>query len=173
MTKLVIFQSAGTSLGECKSTMVLGSVQVIGSLATPVCIERFGRRVLLIISEIFICLSMIGVAVFFLLQENCRECHDGSNNGTSFTTPVWKATDYSATSPNILILKNIGFLPLVSLMVFLAAFFMGLGPIPFILNVELFPLEARVRPNCTVCITDNVNHTSRPSPHLWHSHSIG
>ena len=149
MTKLLIFQSAGTSLGECKSTMVLGSVQVIGSLATPVCIERFGRRVLLIISEIFICLSMIGVAVFFLLQENCRECHDGSNNGTSFTTPVWKATDYSATSPNILILKNIGFLPLVSLMVFLAAFFMGLGPIPFILNVELFPLEARVRPNCT------------------------
>ena len=24
-----------------------------------------------------------------------------------------------------------------------------------------------------VCITDNVNHTCRPSPHLWHSHSIG
>ena len=157
VNKILIFQSAGTSLGECRSTMLLGCVQVIGSVATTVCIERFGRRVLLIMSEIFICLSMIGVAVFFLLKENFEECHNGSNNGTEITTFWATTTEYSATSTSIptsttSILENIGFLPLASLMVFLAAFFMGLGPIPFILNVELFPLEARVRPNCTVLV---------------------
>ena len=41
-------------------------------------------------------------------------------------------------------LDEVGFLPLVSLMLFLAVFFLGLGPIPFILNVELIPPEARV-----------------------------
>ena len=45
------FQSAGTSLGECNSTMLLGTVQVLGSVATTVFIEKFGRKVLLIISE--------------------------------------------------------------------------------------------------------------------------
>ena len=39
---------------------------------------------------------------------------------------------------------DLGFLPLLSLMVFVSIFFMGMGPIPFLLNVELIPPEARV-----------------------------
>ena len=39
---------------------------------------------------------------------------------------------------------SVGFLPLVSLMVFIAAFSLGFGPVPWILNVELIPPEARV-----------------------------
>ena len=38
---------------------------------------------LLIISELFISLSMLGVAVFFLLLENCEDC----NNGGTETVP--------------------------------------------------------------------------------------
>ena len=146
------FQSAGTSLGECNSTMFLGTVQVLGSVATTVFIEKFGRKVLLIISDFFICISMIGVAVFFLLDEKCKECQDNSHNSTTtlttLTTEAMATTEYSTILPDVLVSKttvdNIGFLPLLSLMVFLAAFFLGFGPIPFILNVELIPPEARV-----------------------------
>ena len=42
---------------------------------------------------------------------------------------------------------SVGFLPLVSLMVFIAAFSLGFGPVPWILNVELIPPEARVSGN--------------------------
>ena len=146
------FQSAGTSLGECNSTMLLGTVQVLGSVATTVFIEKFGRKVLLIISDFFICISMIGVAVFFLLDEKCKECQDSFHNSTTtlttLTTEAMATTEYSTILPDVLVSKttvdNIGFLPLLSLMVFLAAFFLGFGPIPFILNVELIPPEARV-----------------------------
>ena len=90
------FQSAGTSLGECNSTMLLGTVQVLGSVATTVFIEKFGRKVLLIISDFFICISMIGVAVFFLLDEKCKECQDNSHNSTTTLTTL--TTEAMATT---------------------------------------------------------------------------
>ena len=122
--------------------MLLGSVQLLGSVATMFLIDKFGRKMLLIISEVFICLSMLGVAVFFLLSENCDECHNGgSANGTSISTTTTMFPELSISKST---LDDVGFLPLVSLMMFLAVFFLGLGPIPFILNVELIPPEARV-----------------------------
>ena len=85
---------------------------------------------------------MLGVAIFFLLTEECGDCAPGSNTTTTVTP------DHSTLVPELLGSENtadhLGLLPLLSLMVFLAAFFLGLGPIPFILNVELIPSEARV-----------------------------
>ena len=113
-------------------------------------IERLGRKILLIISDAFICISMIGVAVFFKLKESCgEECQTG--DATVF---VSKTT-----------VDGIGFLPLVikghlelnfllllhmcnhrqvSLLIFVTAFSIGFGPIPWVLNVEMMPPEARV-----------------------------
>ena len=51
-------------------------------------------------------------------------------------------------------MDSIGFLPLVSLMVFIAAFSLGFGPIPWILNVELIPPEARAI-SSSLCTTFN------------------
>ena len=91
---------------------------------------------------------MIGVAVFFLLYEKCGdECTD-DENGNSTTTAALATTEYSTMLPDVLVSKttvdNVGFLPLLSLMIFIAAFAVGFGPIPWILNVELIPPEARV-----------------------------
>ena len=86
---------------------------------------------------------MLGVAIFFLLTEECGDCAPGSNTTTTVTP------GHSTLVPELLgsetTADHLGLLPLLSLMVFLAAFFLGLGPIPFILNVELIPSEARVR----------------------------
>ena len=142
------FQSAGTSLDDCVSAMLIGGVQVLGTFVTTLVIDKFGRKVLLIISELFICISMIGVAVFFLLYEKCGdECTD-DENGNSTITAALATTEYSTMLPDVLVSKttvdNVGFLPLLSLMIFIAAFAVGFGPIPWILNVELIPPEARV-----------------------------
>merc|ERR1712045_271395 len=77
----LIMESAGSSLGECLSTIFL--------------IDKFGRRMLLIISELFISLSMLGVAVFFLLSEHCEECHSGGGgNGTSISTTTTMLSEF-------------------------------------------------------------------------------
>ena len=123
-------QSAGSSLGECVSTMLLGTVQVmmmmmmimlmimllgtvqvLGSVATTFLIDKFGRKILLIISEVFICISMLGVAVFFLLYEQCGECSEGSGNNTTTTTTTTVLPELMISKSTV---DNLGFLPLVS-----------------------------------------------------------
>ena len=151
--------------------MLLGCVQLVGSVATIFLIDKFGRRVLLIISEVFISISMLGVAIFFLLAENCEDCNNGGGgNGTSLSTTT-------TITPELMIsqstLDSVGFLPLVSLMLFLAVFFLGLGPIPFILNVELIPPEARVSLNTSFAfIQFDWNNFRQYRPRLQY-HSTG
>merc|ERR1711971_881263 len=123
-----IFKSSGSSIDPCVSSMLTGAIQVAGTGFTTVIIEKLGRKILLIISDAFICISMIGVAVFFKLKESCGdECQTG--DATVF---VSKTT-----------VDGIGFLPLVSLLIFVTAFSIGFGPIPWVLNVEMMPPEAR------------------------------
>merc|ERR1712079_625311 len=98
---------------------------------------------------------MLGVAIFFLLTKECGDCAPGSTTTTTTVTPR-----HSRLVPELLgsetTADHLGLLPLLSLMVFLAAFFLGLGPIPFILNVELIPAEARVRDFNNRRMRDNV-----------------
>ena len=123
--------------------MLIGLVQVLAVVITILIIDRFGRKILLIISELFICISMSGVGAFFYLQESCNHCQTSVN-----TTTTTMAYNGSTIMPSHFISKatvdDLGFLPLLSLMVFVSIFFMGMGPIPFLLNVELIPPEARV-----------------------------
>ena len=122
-------------LDACVSAMLCGLTQVIGTFLSTILIEKYGRKVLLLISELSTCLSMLGVGIFFFLTERCENCQaeltpDGSGG-------VTVSRDF---------IENIGFLPLVCLMTFIAMFSLGLGPIPWILNVELIPPEAQVSP---------------------------
>jgi len=154
----LIFESAGVSIDVCTSTMLVGGIQVVGTFVTTLIIEKFGRKILLIISDLFICISMIGVGVFFILKEKCEDCEDVTTTVAATTTTTMMTTMGTTTVtemantttnmiPDILVspttVDSIGFLPLVSLMVFIAAFSLGFGPIPWILNVELIPPEAR------------------------------
>jgi len=132
----LIFKSSGSDIDSCLSSMLVGAVQVAGTLLTTLIIEKFGRKILLIISDFFICVSMIGVGVFFKMYEDCQDCQEESPQLSSTTV-----------SPSVLVseatVDSIGWLPLVSLMVFIFFFSIGFGPIPWIMNVELMPPEAR------------------------------
>ena len=81
-------QSAGTDIDDCLSAMLIGAIQVVGTLVTTLIIDRFGRKVLLLISDFFICVSMIGVGVFFALSESCTDCDEATLlNSTTTMAP--------------------------------------------------------------------------------------
>ena len=100
-----IFKSAGTDIDECLSTMLIGAIQVLGTFVTTLIIDKFGRKVLLLISDFLICVSMIGVGVFFALSESCQDCEEaGGANSTTTMAPdllVSQATVTSLSSVNV------------------------------------------------------------------------
>jgi hypothetical protein len=127
--------------------MMIGAIQVAGTFLTTMIIEKFGRKILLIISDFFICVSMVGVGIFFKMYENCAECqvHAIENTTSAFDAFNSSATTIAASGfVSEATVDKFGWLPLVSLMVFILAFSIGCGPIPWIMNVELIPPEARV-----------------------------
>ena len=113
------------------STILVGAVQVVASLVQTVAVEKFGRKPLLIASDLFVCLSMVAVGIFFRLSESCPDCQAGT------------VETYMNISEETI--SDIGWLPLVGLMIFVFFFMIGLGPVGWLMNVELMPMEARVR----------------------------
>ena len=79
-------------------------------------IFRFGRKILLIVSDILMGFSMIALAAYFVVKSQ---------------------PDSEET------VKNITFLPISATMIFIASFSIGFGPLPWVLNSELFPREAK------------------------------
>ena len=91
---------------------------VIGNIVTVASIDKFGRRILLLVSSLFIGLSMASVGGFFHLAET-----------------------QGKEAP---IVEQLGWLPLASFIIFIFVFSIGLGPVPWVLLVELMPLESMV-----------------------------
>ena len=114
----VIFQSSGTSIDPCISSILIGVVMVAGTLVTIFTIDKFGRKILLVISSIFICISTLGVGLHFHLGETC-----GDACGLA---------------------DQLSWLPLASLLLFILMISIGLGPVPWVMNIELMPPESMV-----------------------------
>lgn len=81
-------------------------------MASSVLVDRAGRKILLLISIITMTITLIALGVFFYIQDSDPE---------------------SA--------KNMGWLPLTSLCVYMVAFALGFGPIPWLAMSEVLPKE--------------------------------
>ena len=79
---------------------------------------------------------MVAVGIFFKLNESCPDCQAGAEE-----------TLMNISEETI---SDIGWVPLVGLMIFVFFFMLGLGPVGWLMNVELMPMEARVR-SCNSC----------------------
>ena len=108
-----IFNEAGTSLSAFTSTIVVGVSQVVFTYLSSLLVERVGRRALLLISEITIALCQVVLATYFLLKE-----HDVD-------------------------LTDFGWLPLLSLTVYIGVFNLGFGPLPWVMMAELVPNKSK------------------------------
>lgn len=80
-------------------------------------VERLGRKTLFIISESIMCLSLVGLGTFFYLKEN------------------------HSTDPALI--ESLSWLPLVSLIVFIGAFGIGAGPVPWLMTGEVLPAKIK------------------------------
>lgn len=104
-----IFAQTGTGLNEYWSSIIVAIVQVLATIAGTFLVDRAGRRPLLILSELVMGLSFVALGVFFFLK---KENHDVIPHG-------------------------LGWLPLVSVIIFIVAFSIGIGPLSWTVMGEV------------------------------------
>ena len=125
-----IFKDAGSSIDANLSTIILGVVNIIATLFSNFFIDRLGRKILLYISSIGMIISLAIFGAFFYLKVSCiwpfQFCQKQID--TSFQ-------DIEHEVP--------GWIPLVALMVYLASFSIGFGPVPWLMMAEIFPSRIR------------------------------
>lgn len=66
---VMIFAKIGTNVNPYMSTIILGVVQIAGSLLTTQLADSFGRKILLIISLVGSILGQMALAAFFYLDK--------------------------------------------------------------------------------------------------------
>ncbi|XP_018012769.1 facilitated trehalose transporter Tret1 isoform X2 [Hyalella azteca] len=113
-----IFKSAHVELGEDASSIIIAAVQVVATCLGAVLMDRAGRKLLLILSAGAMCISLVGMGAYFFVSEQDLENH---------TTNA----------------DSLGWLPLLSMIIFITFFSIGFGPIPWLMMGELFSAEVR------------------------------
>jgi len=172
-----IFQDSGSTIDPYVSGIIIGVVQVVGVFIALAVVDRFGRKVLLTISGLLMTISHIMLGTFFLLKNSVKELPSSVAASTTVSPTTLPSTTVALQSAGVLFnssvsqalvgsaqmffeepetyvtqetVDNLGWLPLVSLIIFMASFNLGFGPLPWVMNVELFSSEARV-PAAALC----------------------
>lgn len=120
-----IFKASGSDIDPNESSFYLGAIQIVGSLATLCFIDKFGRKILLIISTIGLALGT-GVAGL-----------------------------YSYLYTRNVNLDAVNFIPVLSLSFAIFVASIGIIPIPYILAGELFPPKVLHSQNYIVTLNGN------------------
>ncbi|CAD7085149.1 unnamed protein product [Hermetia illucens] len=103
-----IFKSAGSTMDASVCGIIVSAVQVLMTFGSSLLIERAGRKVLLLISSAVMGFCLFVLGVYFHLKDN------GHN------------------------VAFIGWIPLLSVILFIVTFSIGFGPIPWLMMGELF-----------------------------------
>ena len=126
-----IFSDAGFSSDKVDlvSAMSVGVTQIISTFLSVLLVDRLGRRVLLLFSSIGMCGSSVVLAVFFYLHDSNPHCN------TSVAATATAAPSHYCS--------NIGSMAVASVVVFIASFSFGWGPITWTSMSELLPNRVR------------------------------
>ncbi|GFS31504.1 facilitated trehalose transporter Tret1 [Trichonephila inaurata madagascariensis] len=112
-----IFNTIGSSVNPQIASSVVAAVQVVGTVFSGILMDRSGRKLLYIISG-----SCMAVSAFIL------------GIYSYFSTRIGEhAFD----------VHSYGWIPLVSLMMYMFSFSLGVGPIPFVMAPEIAPIRFR------------------------------
>ncbi len=106
---------SGTELNPNLCSIIVGFVILCAVFVNLLLIDKFGRRVLLIISEIGMVLSLFTMGIFFYLKKE--------NEGVP--PPGLSA------------------IPLLCLVLFMVTYNLGCGPVPWVMLGELLPPEIK------------------------------
>lgn len=111
-------QAAGSNMAASTSTIIVGVMSVVATYISTLVVDKLGRKILLLSSALVMGICTALIGVFFYLQ----------------------SSNYDVTS--------IGFIPLISLCVFIILFSFGFGPIPWMLIGEIFPAQIKGKNYC-------------------------
>ncbi|KAH6556338.1 hypothetical protein KP509_1Z186500 [Ceratopteris richardii] len=116
-----IFQSAGISAGSLAS-LALAALQVVMTAVSAVLMDKAGRRLLLLVSSGGMAVTCFLVGLSFYLQAiySCLHGHSASS-----------------------LQMFVGIMALVSLLVYIICYSLGLGAIPWIMMSEVFPSNVK------------------------------
>nr|XP_046909423.1 facilitated trehalose transporter Tret1-like isoform X3 [Dermatophagoides farinae]XP_046909424.1 facilitated trehalose transporter Tret1-like isoform X3 [Dermatophagoides farinae]XP_046909425.1 facilitated trehalose transporter Tret1-like isoform X3 [Dermatophagoides farinae] len=109
-----IFSEAGSSIEPKYATIIIGVSQVIATGVGSSLVDRLGRKILLGSSALLHVISLAALGVYYYLAD--------------------KHPDTA---------KSLGWLPLVSLVVFIIGFSIGFGPVPWLMVAEITPTDSR------------------------------
>jgi len=109
-----IFRGTGSDLKPAIATIVVGIVQVLASGCTPIVVEKLGKRLMLLLSAIGMCVSMGFMGLYFYLNVNDKE-----------------------------VAETISWLPIVALMMYVIIYCLGFGPLPWAVLGEMFPSNVK------------------------------
>ena len=110
---VMIFEASGSSMAPELASILVALVQLVMSGVAALIVDRAGRKPLLMISTSIMSVSLIALGYYFQQK-------DGGSD-----------------------VSSLGWLPLASLIVFMVAFSIGLGPVPWMLMGELFAAETK------------------------------
>ncbi|CAG9862029.1 unnamed protein product [Phyllotreta striolata] len=108
-----IFEASGSSLRPEICSIVIGSVQFSTSFLTPVLVDRWGRKLLLLVSAVGMAASEAILGTYCYLKDSHYEVGSAS------------------------------FLPVLCLMAYIFTYNMGYGPLPWVIMGEVFPPKVK------------------------------
>ncbi|XP_066254800.1 facilitated trehalose transporter Tret1-2 homolog isoform X1 [Euwallacea similis] len=112
-----IFQSTGINLNSNVATIVVGAMQTLSTLCASLIIEKTGRKRLIILSLSVVAINITILGIYFSIKTRGHPDSD--------------------------VLSDIGFIPIGTVCLFVVAFSLGLGPIPWMIASEILPTEIR------------------------------
>lgn len=117
-----VFESANSTISPEIASIIIGVVQLFGSLASTITVDKLGRRPLLLASTIATSSSLFVLSIYFYLLVTMGD------------------------------VSSIGWLPLATLIIYRIAYGLGIGSLPQTLLSEIFPAHVKsVASALTVC----------------------
>lgn len=108
-----IFRDAGSSLDPPIATMLVGLAQVLSTIVAISLIDRAGRKILLLLSALVMAVCLAVLGYYF----------HHKTSGSDIT--------------------SFGTVPLISVVIFILAYAVGFGPIPWMIAGEVLPPEIK------------------------------
>lgn len=118
-----IFKLSGSSIDGNLSTIIVGVVNFISTILANGLIDKLGRKILLYISDVAMIFSLFCLGTFFYIK--------------SLSDPENSENEWNST------VESVSWLPLLSFMVYVVAFSLGWGPIPWLFMGEALPAKIR------------------------------
>lgn len=97
-----IFIASGSEIKPEIATIIVGVMQVLATFVASLVVDKLGRRILLLVSDAIMALCTLVLGIFFFMKDNDKES-----------------------------VSSIGWLPVVALCLFIVAFSIGFGPVPW------------------------------------------